>query len=128
MKKFKPLTLIVIAIVVIIGLVGGFIYLNVVHFVVSPSNIGIRSVDVSPKVINISGGFASSALWSVGYKTQYSNGNLYIRIIGSSIKYSDLNGGISLFIPNTYNGIKAVYLVGGQEGEVMIWPNNKTLR
>jgi|GEM_PF-2583541 len=128
MKKFSPVALIVIAVVMIIGLVGGFIIFNIVHFVVNPSSIGIRSVDVSPKVISISGGFASSATWSAGYKTQYSNGSLYIKIIGSGINYSDLNGDISLSIPNTYNEIKAVYLVGAPESEVMIWPTNNTTK
>ena len=128
MKKFRPLTVIMIVVVMIIGLVGVVTIFDIVHFTVYPSVIGIRSVDVSPKVINISGGFASSALWLADYKTQYFNGNLYIRIIGSGINYSNLNGSIRLSIPNTYNGIKAVYLVGGPGSDVMIWPNNKTLR
>jgi hypothetical protein len=126
MKKIM-LYILAIIIFLIVG-VGGFVIFNITHFTVSPSVIAIRSVDVSPKAISVSGDFMASAIWSVGYKTQYSDQNLYIRIIGSSINYSHLNGGINLSVPNTYGNIKAVYMVGGPEGGVMIWPDNKTLR
>lgn len=114
-------------ILVIIG-VAGFVMFNMTHFTVLPSVIAIRSIEISSKVIDVSGYFSASSLWSAGYKTEYSNENLYIRIIGSGINYSHLNGDVNLSIPNNYGNIKAVYLVGGQDGGVMIWPDNKTLR
>ncbi|MDD5527968.1 MAG: hypothetical protein PHO56_03285 [Patescibacteria group bacterium] len=126
MKKIM-LYILIIIIFLVVG-VGGFVIFNMTHFTVSPSIVAIRTVDVSPKTINISGDFMASAVWQSGYKTQYSEDNLYIRIIGSNINYYHLNGGVSLSIPNTYQNIKAVYLVGGEDGGIIIWPDNKTLR
>ncbi|HTX87163.1 MAG TPA: hypothetical protein VMC41_03840 [Candidatus Nanoarchaeia archaeon] len=126
MKKIMLYILIIVIFFVVVA--GSFAIFNMVHFTVSPNIVAIRSVDVSPKAINISGDFVASAVWLAGYKTQYSDDNLYIRIIGSSINYYHLNGGVNLSIPNTYGNIKAVYIVGGADGGVMIWPDNKNLR
>ena len=126
MKK-SMLYILIIIIFFVVG-AGGFVIFNMTHLTVSPNIVAIRTVDVSPKVINISGNFVASAVWLVGYKTEYSDENLYVRIIGSSINYYHLNGAINLSIPNIYGNIKAVYVVGGSDGGVMIWPDNKTLR
>ncbi len=121
MKKIRIILTIVISIIII-----GVMFNMIFTFTVHPSVIFVKNVNVTNNIIAMEGEFAASAIWFKGYRAEYHNNILYIKIKGSSISFPNLSGSINISIPNKYGTINKIYLQDNvPSGNIIIWPKDK---
>ena len=104
----------------IIGLVVLLLFNSTVH----PKNIFVSAVNVSDSKITLKGTFTDSAILYKGYKAEYKNSTLYIKIKGGLFSFSNSKD-LNLSIINKYGKIKEIYLQDdSSSGNVLIFPRS----
>lgn len=119
----KKISIGIVTLVIVIIIIGG-IAIEMLTTTVSPQNIIISEANVTNELITIMGDFSVSAVGYKTYKVEYKDGKLFVKIKGSSINLTKLNGAFNIFINNKYGKIEEVYLQGNPTSDVhQIWPN-----
>ena len=90
---------------------------------VSPQSIAVSQVDVSDHLVTLKGNIIASAVGYRGYKAEYHDGKLFIKIKGSVLPIGKLSGRIDISIENQFGKIDEVYLQGNSSSnDELIWP------
>lgn len=104
--------------IIIIGLVVFLLSSSTIH----PNNVFIKEVNVSDSQVTLKGTFIESARQYKGYKIDYKNEGLYIKIKGALLSFSKTKE-IDISIANKYGRIEKIYLQGDTLSvNKRIWP------
>lgn len=88
-----------------------------------PEYAAVREVDVTSGEIAIKGQITDSGRHYVGYRTEYKNGILSVRIKARIYPSTPSQGDIEAAIPNKYDGLREIRLVSGDARTAKtIWP------
>lgn len=93
---------------------------------INPNNIYINEVTVSDKSFIFKGDIMDAANNFKGYKVDFKDNILYLKIQGGIFPQSKSKGSINIFFENNYGNIKEVQLQAGDSAmNKIIWSVNK---
>ncbi|WP_036667961.1 hypothetical protein [Paenibacillus sp. HW567] len=120
--KKRNFVLVVMAMLIVSILGFLFMFTNIIN----PSSIFISQCNISNHIISIKGGFSDSANRYRGYKVDYSDNALYIKIKGSILSLNGSTGDFNISIKNSFGDIQKIYLQGSDSSQrTLIWSNQK---
>ncbi|MFN7253393.1 MAG: zf-HC2 domain-containing protein [Anaerobacillus sp.] len=121
-KKLRNMVITYVSIItsiLIIVLVGGYLYLtNVTH---NELNVAISSIDVSDHEINVVGSSTNSANGYNGFDYQIEGDSLYLQLKYTTLVSSrNPSGDFEITINENFTNIKKVYIEGEKQGYLLL--------
>lgn len=118
-----------VLVVLVVAIVAVAILVRVSTFISDTNDVVILSTVITNETIQLRGGFSGSQVWFSDYDVEKNGDSLYVKIVGSSIKFPWMEGDpFVVIIPNTYGDIDAIYLQGGDPSDQeLIWSKQDNL-
>lgn len=121
-KKLRNMVITYVSIItsiLIIVLVGGYLYLTTVTH--NELNVAIRSIDVSDHELNVVGSSVNSANGYSGYDYEIEGDTLYLQLNYTTLVSSKTpSGDFDITINDNFTNIKRVYIEGEKQGYLLL--------
>lgn len=108
--------------ILVIGILLVLVYMFGFRQIVAIDKVAMQSIEVTDQVINIKADFTGSSMGYAGYKMDYQDGKLYVKILmRNGLQFGELKSP-SIFIPNNFKDLKKIYLEGHSPTDTrLIW-------
>ncbi len=108
--------------IIIIGILLVLLYIFAFRQIAALDSVYVRSIDVTDDAINIEADFAGSSMGFAGYRTDFQNKQLRVKILmRNGFQFGKLHSP-SFSLPNDFKDVQEIYLEGVSPSEIrLLW-------